>query len=164
MPKRLDSKGFTLIEALASAAILAFVVILASMLFTQGFRNSKTEENRDQSVTIARSIMEEIKTNLPTAAEAIVFGSQTISLKSIRNAAAGPVAVASFNIRYPKETDGIYSIIVTAAPSTDVVQVEGHAFPLNGYFRKVKVSVTESSIQSEYALESYIEYNKPAKE
>ncbi|MNL77011.1 hypothetical protein D3C87_2030820 [compost metagenome] len=60
--------------------------------------------------------------------------------------------------------DGTYSVVVTADPVTENVTVDGKVFPLNGYFRKVKVSVTETSFHSEYTLESYLEYNKPNKE
>lgn len=165
MLRRLNSRGLTLIEVLASATILAFVVLLSSFLFTQGYRNSKTEENRDQSVTIARSIMEEIKIKLPTATAAAIFdNTQTINLNAIRNASTATATAASFSTNYPTPADGSYSVVVTADPVTDTVNVEGKSFPLNSYFRKVKVSVTEASFLSKYILESYLEYNKPDKE
>ena len=164
MLRRLNSRGLTLIEVLASAAILAFVVLLFSLLFTQGYRNSKTEENRDQSVTIARSVMEMIKTNLPSPTASVSFNGTPINLTAIRNANAATATAASFNTQYPSSTDGTYTIVVTADPVAESVTVESKAFPLNQYFRKVKVHVTETTFQSEYTLESYLEYNKVNKE
>ncbi len=164
MLRRLNSRGLTLIEVLASAAILAFVVLLFSLLFTQGYRNSKTEENRDQSVTIARSVMEIIKTNLPSPTASASFNGTPINLTAIRNANAATATVASFNTQYPGSTDGTYTIVVTADPVAESVTVESNVFPLNQYFRKVKVHVTETTFQSQYTLESYLEYNKVNKE
>lgn len=164
MLRRLNSRGLTLIEVLASAAILAFVVLLFSLLFTQGYRNSKTEENRDQSVTIARSVMEMIKTNLPSPTASVSFNGTPINLTAIRNANAATATAASFNTQYPSSTDGTYTIVVTADPVAESVTVESKVFPLNQYFRKVKVHVTETTFQSQYTLESYLEYNKVNKE
>jgi Tfp pilus assembly protein PilV len=164
MLKRLNSRGLTLIEVLASAAILAFVVLLFSLLFTQGYRNSKTEENRDQSVTIARSVMEMIKTNLPSPTASVSFNGTPINLTAIRNANAATATAASFNTQYPSSTDGTYNIVVTADPVAESVTVDSKVFPLNQYFRKVKVHVTETTFQSQYTLESYLEYNKVNKE
>jgi prepilin-type N-terminal cleavage/methylation domain-containing protein len=165
MQRRLNSRGLTLIEVLASAAILAFVVLVSSFLFTQGYRNSKTEENRDQSVTIARSIMEMIKTNLPSASPSVQFnGTQTINLAAIRNANTATATAASFSTQYPSNSDGTYTVVVTADPVTENVTVDSKVFPLNSYFRKVKIRVTETLFQSEYTLESYLEYNKVTKE
>ncbi|MFM9326740.1 type IV pilus modification PilV family protein [Paenibacillus mesotrionivorans] len=164
MLRRLNSRGLTLIEVLASAAILAFVVLLFSLLFTQGYRNSKTEENRDQSVAIARGVMELIKTNLPSPTASVSFNGTPINLTAIRNANAATATAASFNTQYPGSTDGTYAIVVTADPVPESVTVESKVFPLNQYFRKVKVHVTETMFQSEYTLESYLEYNKVNKE
>lgn len=164
MLRRLNSRGLTLIEVLASAAILAFVVLLFSLLFTQGYRNSKTEENRDQSVTIARSVMEIIKTNLPSPTASVSFNGTDINLTAIRNANAATATAASFSTQYPSSTDGTYTIVVTADPVAESVTVDSKVFPLNQYFRKVKVHVTEATFQSEYTLESYLEYNKVNKE
>lgn len=158
-----NEKGMTLIEVLAAAVILTFIVITFSYLFTQGAKNSKAEEKRDQSVAIARSLMEEIKTHL-IYEDTIQFRSQPINLKAIREAAA-PIKISSLSIQYPQDTDETYTVEITADPVSDkTITIEEKIFQLTQYFRLVKIQVTEMQFQTSYTLESYLEYTLPPKE
>lgn len=158
-----NDKGLTLIEVLAAVVILSFIVLTFSYLFTQGTKNSKTEENRDQSVAIARSLMEEIKMNL-TKGGTIQFHSNPINLDMIRNASTVPVPLPALTLAYPQATDGSYKVEITADPVLgQKITVASNDFPLTNYFRLVKIKVTEQQFQSVYVLESYLEYNNPSK-
>ncbi len=56
---RNDLSGFTLLETVASMAVLAFIITGTFAIFYQGFRSSKKSKDMVAAVNLARGVLEE---------------------------------------------------------------------------------------------------------
>ncbi|WP_397379460.1 prepilin-type N-terminal cleavage/methylation domain-containing protein [Paenibacillus sp. YYML68] len=164
--KRTNQNGLTLIEVMAAVVILSIAVLSFTMLFSKNVEFSHREENRNAALTVARTVIEELKPVLPTTGNANIFGQQVL-LASLRdnNAATAPAV-----IYYPSAADRQYRITITdlVIPASQSFQVQDKLKPANtfqfnvrDYFSHIQVQVDGlTSTGESYTLQSYIERNE----
>jgi prepilin-type N-terminal cleavage/methylation domain-containing protein len=148
-----NRKGFTLVEILAGITILAIAVLAFAYLMQQTTWFSKQNDTQETNIQTARTVMEEIKTNLKT-------GKDVTSLKT-------PIAIASIKDQSPpvtlKSEQQSIKIDIQSLPISDNLlrdppKIKGFSIKVEDYFRNVKVTCTNIQTGKSYTLQAYVEY------
>lgn len=160
-----NERGITLLEVLAAVAILSVAMISFSLLFGQNFQFSHREERRDVSVNIARTVIEELKGQLPSGAERMTIfeDHQEIDLALLREPSADIQAVTVY---YPSGTDRQFTVVIRNIPIPADKRItipnpddasQSYTFPYHDFFSHIEVEVENEALRTSYSLQSYVE-------
>lgn len=152
-------QGLTLVEVLAAVVILSVAILIVSMFLQNSSLTSKSAADRDQLLSVARDVMEEIKYRLSDASrtETFVYG-QRIDLAALREA-EGEITLPD-PLYYPDAANRQIRIeISTSAAADQPVPIGSGSFLVKDYFQHVKVSATQIQSGKSFELDAYIEKN-----
>lgn len=138
--------GIGLVEVLLAVALIGMTasVLLMSMMYIH--TSSKQEQWGERSREIAYTVMQAYQDQAKSGT--VVVYDRTIQLDALTQ-------VTSFDTQ-----DVRVKITPLSIPTTESIVVAGKTYPLQQYFRKIRVSVWHSSMKENAAfqLEQYIEF------
>lgn len=155
-----------MLEVLAAVTILSIAAISFTLLFTKNYEFSHQEEKRNVSLQVARTVIEELKTALPTSSAQLTLFGQAVNLTSLRDQAQNTAPAPLF---YPAAGDRQYEILITdlpipanqSFPIQDAANAaKSYNFAVNAYFSFIQVQVRSLTTDEQYTLQRYIERNE----
>lgn len=149
-----NQRGLTLIEVLASITLLAVISLAVIYTLQQSTLFSKKNSDKENSVLIARTVMESIKSGLKSGSSVELYGN-TVSLSPLRltNQSALSALYLPDSI-HPKMRIDIRTLPI----SNDTVSVQSKSYHIANYFRLVEVTATDITTNQAYSLKAYVEY------
>ncbi len=156
-----SEKGFTLLEVLAAVAILSVASLMLYTVFSNATLFSAQQEHQDHAVNIARTVMEEVRTNLMNQ-DSVAYGGQNIDLASLRTQ---PAPFEHTVLFHPNAADRQYRITIRSLPFTSqditVTGSDGDFFTLTtgDHYRLIEVVAAPnrgSAAHSDAVLQSYV--------
>ncbi|GGG23489.1 type IV pilus modification PilV family protein [Paenibacillus abyssi] len=153
-----NQKGLTLIEILGSVTLLAVAVLAITALLQQTSLFAKDNEAIDQSVSISRTVMEEIKRNLASRDSISLFeDGQTLALTELRDNA--PAYKLPYSIYYPNAADPQFEVKVESdVYNLSDIHFKDQTYQITDYFRLIRVTSINLTTNKSYILEGYAEY------
>lgn len=151
-----NHRGITLIEVLASVTILAIAVLAMVYILQQSTLFSKQNNDKENNVQVARSVMEEIKINLKPGTPINPFGS------SIQISALKGVPVVALPLFYSSAAQTVrieVKSLTLPATASNNLNIKGTNYNINTYFRLVQVTCTNVQTSKSYSLQAYVEIN-----
>lgn len=154
-----QDKGLTIIEVIASVAVLAVIVLVIVAILQNSSSSSASSNVTDRALQNARTVMEEIKNRLDTTETTFTYLGQTINLTNLRNK-----TVASYEqtIYYPSDANRQYGILIRSrnpGKTIDPIPGSSGAFNLNDVFREVTIVVTDlQTSRTPVTLQSMVAY------
>lgn len=147
-----NQKGLTLVEVLGSIILLGVAVLGITFILQQSSIHTKSNEQLDESITISRNVMEQIKNQLKSNNETLILYEQSLSLEGLRH-------LASLTVYYPNSIQREYEINIQSADAA-----LGHAqaadlnLNLDAMFRQITIHTKELSSGKTFELTAYVEY------
>lgn len=145
-----SQNGLSLIEIMATIAVLGVAIAAIVSLLQTGTATSRHNQELDQAVMLTRTVMEEVKNHLKQDDAITVFG-QPINLKQLRESApyqqeiGWPAASPEYRIRIESTVPG------------EVYEVNSEFHITGAHFRKITVTCEYLPADLNYELESYVE-------
>ena len=161
-----NDKGLTLIEVLASVAILAVAIMTVTFFFQQTSVFSRDNERVDRSIQITRTVMEELIQHLPDQEIEqlqLFTDNQEIDLASIREAAEDKTltALTPYTMWYPTAANATYRLDVHVEPipaAVDYYEVDDRDYWISDYFVTVRIVCENLANNRMFELEAMVEY------
>lgn len=139
-----QDKGLTLIEVIASVAVLAIIVLVVIAVLQNSAATSASTNVTDRALENARTILEEIKYKLDSEEPSYHYDEeQVVDLVALRNPA---LSVYEQTVYYPSNSDRQYSLTIRSErPSQSIDPIVGTSasYELSDIFRNISVTVTE---------------------
>lgn len=149
-----NKRGITLIEVLVSIVILSIAVLSVSYLLQQSSLFSKHNSDRENNVSIVRTVLEEIKASFNK--ETVSVYGQQIQISLLKNSDQSPEQI----IYAPNSTSPKVKLVIKTIPlpsQATHISIEGKSYNLNENFRLVQVTGTDIQTSQPYVLQSYLE-------
>ncbi|MBD2848217.1 prepilin-type N-terminal cleavage/methylation domain-containing protein [Paenibacillus sp. IB182496] len=154
--ERHKQAGFTLIEVLGAVVLLAIAVTAAVYLLGQTALFSGANARAGESVTIARTVMEELKHHLRSGGTIDLYGQQ-VDLAALQSTA--PPYTLGAALHAPDAEAPQFDITVQSlAPAHAELTLDGETYEIDHYFRYIRITVASRSQDSRYTLEGYAAY------
>ncbi|QAY66429.1 type IV pilus modification PilV family protein [Paenibacillus protaetiae] len=154
----MNEKGLTLVEVLGSVVLLGIAVLGITLLLQQGVSSSQSNVQSEQSVQMARTVMENVRSKLASPDREIELYGQSLSLDSLRK----PSSTAQ-TLYYPDADDQQYEISIRSLASSELqhenIVVGDRIYPLQSHFRFIQVSAARlTGTNPPFTLEASIPY------
>lgn len=145
-----NRKGITLVEVLASVTILAIALLAIVYMLQQTTLFSKKNNDRENNVQVARTVMEEIKVKLKENTNIAPFG-ETIPITDLiaANSVTLPSTFSSAN--------KTVRIDVNSTVPTTSIPIKGTSYSIGQFFRLIEVTCTNVNSKDTYSLQAYVE-------
>lgn len=157
-----NEKGLTLIELLATMTILSIVVVSVIYVYSNFHHTARQQKQSADAVNVARTVLEELKANLPGNDPTLQLFDQSIDLTALRNLNDSALPQT---VQYPDVHSNKYTITIDAFPFSKQIAFTNEALQdttlqLGDYFHIIHIQIIDATSHSEiYHLQSYVEYN-----
>lgn len=159
---KLNEKGLSLVELLATITIVSIIVVSIIYVFTQFQHSARQQKTLTDAVNMSRTVLEELKWGLPKheiAAVTLFEDNQTLDLAPFRDPAMQPYEYSE--LYYPSSSKRHYQIHIKTINFSKTMQHNHITLHIENYFRNIEISVIDMLNGSVvYTLQSYVEYNQ----
>lgn len=159
---KLNEKGLTLVELLATITIVSVVVISIIYVFTNFQNTARQQKAHSDAVNAARTVLEELKWALPReglTTTTLFDDEQPLDLTPFRDDVTQPYVYNQ--LYYPSDSHRKFQITIKTIDFSKQLQYSDDVtIPIENYFRNIHIEITDLVTKEIiYTLQSYVEYN-----